>query len=97
MYPTLVMVLVETRCSMTDMWEISPSNVSQIAGPVASEDCPAILGHLFFTASQIHSTMDSEVESQPLWALRAQDGQEHESENVIVEVKESQLQVGASS
>ena len=37
MYPTVVMVLVQTQRSMVDVCEISPSNASKIIGPVASK------------------------------------------------------------
>ena len=37
MYPTIVIVLVETQRSMTDICEISSSGASGLAGPVASD------------------------------------------------------------
>ena len=38
MYPTIVVVLVETRRSMADIYEIVPSNASKIAAEAASDD-----------------------------------------------------------
>jgi len=75
MYPTLVVVLVETRRSMTDIWEITPlSNASQIAGPVASDARAATLEHLSFAIGPIYSTMDNELESQRSRTSQSQDG-----------------------
>ena len=57
MYPTVVIVLVKTQRSMTDICEISPSNVSKIAGPVAPKARSATLGHLSFVVGPIDSTI----------------------------------------
>ena len=84
MYPTVVMVLVETQRSMADICEISPSNASRLAGPVASEARPATLGHLSFAVGPVHSATDNEAESQRSRALQSQGGQEHGE--VILEV-----------
>jgi len=89
MYPTVVILLVETQRSMTDICEISPSNRSKLAGPAASEAWPAPVGHLFFAVGQVHSRTDNEAESQRSHALQSQDGQERGLEEVILEVKES--------
>ena len=76
MYPTVVTILVETRRSMTDMCEISPWNTSKLAGPVASEALPVTPG---------------EAEAQCSGALQSQGGREYRLEEVILEVKESQV------
>jgi len=89
MYPTVVIILVETQRSMADVCEISPSNAGRLAAPVASEVRPASLGHLPFAVGPVHSTTDNEAESQRSRALESQGGQEHGLEEVILEVKES--------
>ena len=61
MYPTVVMVLVDTQRSMMDVCEISPSNASKLAGTVASEARLATLGHLSFAVGPIHTMMDNEA------------------------------------
>jgi len=91
MYPTVVIVLVETQCSITDVCEISPSNASKFVGPVASNARPAALGHLSFPVGPVHSTTDDEAESQRSHALQSQGGQEHGLEEVILEIKEGQV------
>jgi len=68
MYPTVVIVLVETQRSMTDIC----SNASRVAGPVASEAHPATLGHLSVAVGPVHSMTDNEVESQRSRALQSQ-------------------------
>ena len=37
MYPTTVIVIVETQRSMTDIFEITPLNASSLAGLMASD------------------------------------------------------------
>jgi len=96
MYPTVVIVLVETQRSITDVWEIRPSNLSKLAGPVASEARSATLGHLSFAGGPVYRTTDNEAETQPSRTLQSQGGQEHGLEGVILEVKEIS-QVGTSS
>jgi len=91
MYPTVVIVLVETQRSMSDICNISPLNASKFAGPVASEVRAATLGHLSFAVGPVHSTTDNEAESQRSHTLQSQDGQEHGLEEVILEIKESQV------
>ena len=88
MYPTLVIVLIETRRSITDVCEIGPSNASKPAGPVASEARSTTLGHLSFAIGPIHSKTDSDAESQRSRASQSQGGQDHRSEEDILEVKE---------
>ena len=95
MYPTVVVLLVETQRSMSDICEISPSDASKPAGPAASEARPAILGHLSFAVGPVHSTTDDQAGCQGLHALESQGGQGHGFKEVMVEVKESQ--VGTSS
>ena len=63
MYPTVVILLIETQRSMTDICEISPSNASKYAGPGASEARPATPGHLSFAVGPIYSTTDNKAES----------------------------------
>jgi len=82
MYPTVVIILVETQRSMTDICEIGPSN-----GPVASEVGSASLGRLSFAVGPVHSTMDDEAESQRSRTLQSKSGQEHGPE-IIHELKE---------
>ena len=91
MYPTVVIVLVETQNSMTDICEISPLNTTELAGPVASEPRPASLGHLSFAARPVHSMTDNEAESQLSRTLQSQARQELGLEEVILEVKERQV------
>ena len=64
MYPTLVIVLIETQRSITDVCEIGPLNASKPDGPVASEARSTTLGHLSFAVGPIHSTADNRAESQ---------------------------------
>jgi len=89
MYPTVVVVLVESQRSMTDICEISPSNASKFAGPQASDVRPATLGHLSFAGGPIYTTMDMESEYQRSRVLQSQGGQESDPQNVVLEVKES--------
>ena len=64
MGPTVIIVLVETKRSMTDIFEISPSNTVKFAGPVVSEARPVTLGHLPFAVGPVRSTADNQAESQ---------------------------------
>ena len=65
MYPTVVIILVETQRSMMDFCEIGPSNASTLAGPVASKARPATLGHLVIAAvGPIRTTTENEAKSQ---------------------------------
>ena len=88
MYPTLVIVLVETQRSMTDICEIGLSNASKPAGPVASEARPATLGRLSFAVGPVHTMTDDEAEYQRWQALQSQYGQEHGLEEVVLEGKD---------
>ena len=88
MYPTVVILLVETQRSMMDVCDVSPSNAGKLVGPAASEARPATLGHLSFARGPVYST-DNEAESQRSRALQSQGGQDHGLE-VIPEVKESE-------
>jgi len=90
MYPTVIIVLVETQRLMKDICDIS-LNASNIAGPVGSETRAATLGHLSFDVGPIHNAIDNELESQRSPTLRSQDGQEHDGEKEILEMKESQV------
>jgi len=96
MYPSVVIVLVQAQCSMTDICEISPSNATKLRGPVASDARPATLGHFSFAVGSVHRTTDNEVESQRSRMLERQGGPEHGLEEVILEVKESQVGTSGS-
>ena len=85
----MVVVLVETQRSVADVFEISPSNASKFAGPVASEARPATFGHLSFAAGPIDTMVDNESEYQRSRTLQSKGGQEHGLEEVILKVKES--------
>ena len=89
MYPTVVILLVETQRSMTDVWEISPSIAGRLAGPALPEAPPATFRHLSFTVEPVQSMTDNEAVSQRSRVVQSQSGQEHGLE-VILEVKESQ-------
>jgi len=89
MYPTVVIVLVETQRSMTDVWEINLSNASKLVGPVASQPHAATLGHLSLAVGQMDCTTDNDSEFQGSRVLQSQDRQEHGLEKVILEVKKS--------
>ena len=80
MYPTVVILLVETQRSIKDICEISPSNASKLA-------CPGPLGHLSFAVRPVRSTMNNEAGSQRSHTLRPQGGQEHSFQEVVLEVK----------
>jgi len=79
MYPTVVVVLVETQCLMTDIYECPPPNASTRVGPVASGVRAA------------GSAMDKEAESPPSRALQSEHVQERGLEKVILEVEESRV------
>ena len=88
MYPTVVILLVETQRSMMDVCEISSSNASGYMGPMASEARPATLGRRVpFAVGLSHKTTDDEAESQRSRTLQSQGGQGHGLE-VILEVKD---------
>ena len=90
MYPTVVILLVETQRSMTDVCEISPSNAIKLAGPVAPEARPATSGHPSLAVGLVYSSTDNEAETQRPRALGSRGGQEHDlEEGVILEVNES--------
>ena len=95
MYPTMVIVLVETQRSMMDVCESGTSNASKLAGPMSSEPRPATSGLLSFALGPVHRTTDNEAESQRSRTLQSQGGEEHGLDEVILEVKERQ--VGTSS
>lgn len=80
MYPTTVILLVETQRSMMDICEISPSNASKLAAPVASDARPPTAGHLSFAVGRpgpVHSTTDDEAQAQLSRAFQSQGGLEH--------------------
>ena len=66
MYPTIVVVLVETQRSMVDICEIVPSNASKIAPAVASdhEAHPATLTRPTFAVEPINSAMSDQAEKE---------------------------------
>ena len=84
----MVILLVETHRSMTDIYEVSPLDASKLAGTVGSEARLATLGYLSFAVRPIHSTMDAGAESQDLCVLQSQCGQEYGLEKVLLKVKE---------
>ena len=88
MYPTIVVVLVETQRSMVDICEIGLSNAGKIAGAVTAdhEAYAATLGPISFAVGPIDSVMDKEPESPPSRALQRRDVQERGLENDILEV-----------
>jgi len=101
MYPTIVVVLVETRRSMTDICEIGPSNASKIAGSVASDHearaTSSSLGHSSFAVGPNNSMMDNEgAESPPSCSLQCHDVQERSLEKVILEINSKESQVSTS-
>ena len=73
MYPTVVMLLVETQRSMTDICDISALNASKLAAPVASEAHSPSLEHFSFAVEPIQSTTGDEAASRRSRALRSQD------------------------
>ena len=81
MYPTVVVLLVESQRSMTDVCEISPSNASQFAGRLGSEARHATLGHLSFAVGPVESLMDSEPESQRFLLSQSRGGQGRDQED----------------
>ena len=85
MYPTVVIILVQSQRSVTDICEISPSTASRLAGPVTSAAHPATLGHLSFAVGTVHSSTDSEAEPQRSRALQSQGGLEYDLEEVLLE------------
>ena len=97
MYPSAVIVLVETQRSMVNVCEIGTSNASKLAGPMPSEPRPAALGRPSFALGPVHGTTDDEAESQRSRALQSQGGQEHSMGEVIHEVKEHQVSTTLSS
>ena len=78
MYPTVVIVLVETQRSMADVCEINPSNPSgKLRGPVASEVRPASLGYLSsFAVGRTHGTTYGGAKPQHSRVLHSQGEQE---------------------
>ena len=95
MYPTIVIILVETQRSITDICEISVLNASKFSGPVTSEARAATFGHLSFTV--LNSTMDSEAESLRSRASQSEDVQERGLEKVILEINLKESRVSAGS
>ena len=81
----LVVVLVETQRSMADICEVSPSNASKLAGPVASQAgaCAPTPEYIPFSFESIHSTIENELESQ-VPRVVGTDGQEHGLEKAIL-------------
>ena len=87
MYPTVVIVLVETQRSMADVCGISPSNACKAAGLVASEPRPATLEHVSFVLGTVRSRIDDEAKSQCSHASKC------DLEEDILEVKEPESDV----
>ena len=84
MYPTVVIVLVESQRSMTNICEISLPNPSpsRLAGPVASEARAAASGHP--SSVVLNNTMDNEAEYRPSRVSQSQDVQKRGLEKVIL-------------
>ena len=79
MYPTIVIVLVETQRSMTDICEIGTPNASRLADPVpvASEARATTLGHPSFAVLDI--SIDNDSAGFPLSGVfQSQDVQERD-------------------
>ena len=90
MYPTMVMVLVQTQRSMADVCEISLSKTIKFMGPVASEARSETLGRLTYVVDPVHNTMmDNEAGSQRSRALQSHGRPEHVLDADILEVKDS--------
>ena len=96
MYPTVVIVLVETQRSMTDICEISSLSATKLADPMASEARYATLGRLSLADGPVQSITGAKAEFWPSSTFRSQDGQGHDLEEVIVEVKDAERKVGSS-
>ena len=83
MYPTVVILLVETQRSMMDVCEISPSDApSKVTAPAGPED-------LFY--DRANGPSRTSKESLCSRALQSQCRQEHSLDEVVLEVKESQV------
>ena len=98
MYPTIVIGLVETQRSLTDICEIGPSNASRLAGPVASGygARSASLGRPSFAVRPVNSATDNEADYLPSRGLQSRDVQERGLEKVIqLEVNMSRSRVTA--
>ena len=85
----MVIVLVETHRSMTDICEVGLSDAGNFEDSMSFETRPPTLGHLSFADGTAYSTMDSVSESQRPSLSQSQDGQEYCLEKVILEIKES--------
>ena len=85
MYPTLVVVLVETQRSMMEICDIIPSSEGKVEGPVGSEAHSSTLGRLSFAVGSVRSVTDNEAEYQCSLALRSQAEQERGLEVVLEE------------
>ena len=85
MYPTIVVILVETQRSMTDIYEIGIPNTSRLAGRLESdhEARSTTLGHPSLAVGPINGVMDNEAESRLSRTLQSQDMQERDFEKVI--------------
>ena len=95
MYPTVVIVLVETQRSMTDICEINVPNAGRLANPMASESRAATLGHLSFAV--MNSTTDNDTKSLSSRASQSKDVQERDLEKVILEVNLKENRASTSS
>ena len=89
MYPTVVIVLVETQRSVTDIRETSTPNASGPAGPMATNAPAATAGHLSFGVLNITTDNDAS-ESPPSDVPQSQDVEERGLLKVIP-LKESRV------
>ena len=76
MYPTAIIVLIETQRSTADICEISTSNSNRLTGSLS------------FAIGTVHITTSNEAESQ---LSQRRGGPEHVLEEVTHEVKEIQV------
>ena len=81
----MVVILVETQRSMTDIYETSLSDARRLAGLEASdlEARATTLGYPSFAAGPANSGMDHEADSSPSRVLQSRDIQERGLEKVI--------------
>ena len=86
MYPTVVILLVETQRSMSDVYVISPPNGSKLVGPLTSGTRPATLGHLSSAVGTVHSTTDKEAEYRRSRTLQSR-GVEEDGLEITLEIK----------
>ena len=85
MYPTVVILLVETQRLMTDICEINTSNAAAFEAHLATS------GHLSSATGPVRTTMNNAADSQHPRALQSHGGRELGLEDILREVKDSQV------